>query len=370
MGPECRGWGGRQSTVPSQNAGWQRIGSPRAGPVPPPLAPALWKGTRGCWERTGGSWRPCAQDTPDTRDATFLQWVSPRSLRLRAAAAHARRSLCRHSCKEERDLSPGGTQEQSCGHCPGRPGALPSSPSCGPPLRVCAARAGVGRPRPPARRTKGSFLAPGPWPGAERHWAAGGGAEPGQSCAVGAALLAGLPQVPQAPTSPFSARAMASLPPRAMGRGPLRVGHPAAPGPTLHLDICFSAARRILSPGRVGAGECWQSSLCPTSFVPGTHRGPPPTEAQPSPPGPRVLRGRVAGDPVGMALTCPLSPAPGPHEHAISSEDMTVHFTSTLMALIRTALEIKLAPGELGGLGGRVLAFAGSHAQHGPRGGA
>lgn len=28
----------------------------------------------------------------------------------------------------------------------------------------------------------------------------------------------------------------------------------------------------------------------------------------------------------------------------ISSEDMTVHFTSTLMALIRTALEIKLAP--------------------------
>ncbi|XP_073746782.1 voltage-dependent N-type calcium channel subunit alpha-1B-like [Callorhinus ursinus] len=29
----------------------------------------------------------------------------------------------------------------------------------------------------------------------------------------------------------------------------------------------------------------------------------------------------------------------------ISNEDMTVHFTSTLMALIRTALEIKLAPG-------------------------
>lgn len=28
----------------------------------------------------------------------------------------------------------------------------------------------------------------------------------------------------------------------------------------------------------------------------------------------------------------------------ISNEDMTVHFTSTLMALIRTALEIKLAP--------------------------
>uniref|UniRef100_UPI00063C32AF voltage-dependent N-type calcium channel subunit alpha-1B-like n=1 Tax=Odobenus rosmarus divergens TaxID=9708 RepID=UPI00063C32AF len=31
----------------------------------------------------------------------------------------------------------------------------------------------------------------------------------------------------------------------------------------------------------------------------------------------------------------------------ISNEDMTVHFTSTLMALIRTALEIKLAPGTL-----------------------
>lgn len=50
----------------------------------------------------------------------------------------------------------------------------------------------------------------------------------------------------------------------------------------------------------------------------------------------------------------------------ISSEDMTVHFTSTLMALIRTALEIKLAPGELGGLGGRVPAYAGSHPQARP----
>lgn len=30
----------------------------------------------------------------------------------------------------------------------------------------------------------------------------------------------------------------------------------------------------------------------------------------------------------------------------ISPEDLTVHFTSTLMALIRTALEIKLASGE------------------------
>lgn len=36
----------------------------------------------------------------------------------------------------------------------------------------------------------------------------------------------------------------------------------------------------------------------------------------------------------------------------ISNEDMTVHFTSTLMALIRTALEIKLAPGEHGRFGG------------------
>lgn len=35
----------------------------------------------------------------------------------------------------------------------------------------------------------------------------------------------------------------------------------------------------------------------------------------------------------------------------ISNEDMTVHFTSTLMALIRTALEIKLAPGESHSLG-------------------
>lgn len=35
----------------------------------------------------------------------------------------------------------------------------------------------------------------------------------------------------------------------------------------------------------------------------------------------------------------------------ISNEDMTVHFTSTLMALIRTALDIKLAPGEQGSLG-------------------
>lgn len=31
------------------------------------------------------------------------------------------------------------------------------------------------------------------------------------------------------------------------------------------------------------------------------------------------------------------------------AEDMTVHFTSTLMALIRTALDIKIAKGEPGG---------------------
>lgn len=34
----------------------------------------------------------------------------------------------------------------------------------------------------------------------------------------------------------------------------------------------------------------------------------------------------------------------------ISPEDLTVHFTSTLMALIRTALEIKLATGERGAM--------------------
>lgn len=32
------------------------------------------------------------------------------------------------------------------------------------------------------------------------------------------------------------------------------------------------------------------------------------------------------------------------------AEDMTVHFTSTLMALIRTALDIKIAKGNVGGL--------------------
>lgn len=32
------------------------------------------------------------------------------------------------------------------------------------------------------------------------------------------------------------------------------------------------------------------------------------------------------------------------------AEDMTVHFTSTLMALIRTALDIKIAKGKVGGV--------------------
>lgn len=32
------------------------------------------------------------------------------------------------------------------------------------------------------------------------------------------------------------------------------------------------------------------------------------------------------------------------------AEDMTVHFTSTLMALIRTALDIKIAKGEVRGV--------------------
>lgn len=38
----------------------------------------------------------------------------------------------------------------------------------------------------------------------------------------------------------------------------------------------------------------------------------------------------------------------------ISPEDLTVHFTSTLMALIRTALEIKLATGERGAMRDRT----------------
>lgn len=56
----------------------------------------------------------------------------------------------------------------------------------------------------------------------------------------------------------------------------------------------------------------------------------------------------LGGTPVSLALTCPCSQRLVRMNMPISSEDMTVHFTSTLMALIRTALEIKLAPGERG----------------------
>lgn len=53
----------------------------------------------------------------------------------------------------------------------------------------------------------------------------------------------------------------------------------------------------------------------------------------------------------------------------ISSEDMTVHFTSTLMALIRTALEIKLAPGEQGSIwGGHRARARQSHSRAAPGG--
>ncbi|XP_035582344.1 voltage-dependent N-type calcium channel subunit alpha-1B-like isoform X2 [Zalophus californianus] len=57
----------------------------------------------------------------------------------------------------------------------------------------------------------------------------------------------------------------------------------------------------------------------------------------------------------------------------ISNEDMTVHFTSTLMALIRTALEIELAPGEQGSIWGGHQARTGrssvqSHPQVGVQG--
>lgn len=72
--------------------------------------------------------------------------------------------------------------------------------------------------------------------------------------------------------------------------------------------------------------ECWQNSRPPDiswSWEP--------WEARPdSPPHPQRL----------VRMNMP-----------ISSDDMTVHFTSTLMALIRTALEIKLAPGERGSPG-------------------
>jgi len=38
-------------------------------------------------------------------------------------------------------------------------------------------------------------------------------------------------------------------------------------------------------------------------------------------------------------------------------EDMTVHFTSTLMSLIRTALEIKIARGQNANLGLKNIVF-------------
>uniref|UniRef100_G3UIK5 Voltage-dependent N-type calcium channel subunit alpha n=1 Tax=Loxodonta africana TaxID=9785 RepID=G3UIK5_LOXAF len=58
---------------------------------------------------------------------------------------------------------------------------------------------------------------------------------------------------------------------------------------------------------------------------------------------------RCIAPPVGLGKNCPRRLAYKRlvrMNMPISSEDMTVHFTSTLMALIRTALEIKLAPGE------------------------
>uniref|UniRef100_A0A2K5ZXA0 Voltage-dependent N-type calcium channel subunit alpha n=1 Tax=Mandrillus leucophaeus TaxID=9568 RepID=A0A2K5ZXA0_MANLE len=56
---------------------------------------------------------------------------------------------------------------------------------------------------------------------------------------------------------------------------------------------------------------------------------------------------RCIAPPVGLGKNCPRRLAYKRlvrMNMPISSEDMTVHFTSTLMALIRTALEIKLAP--------------------------
>lgn len=44
------------------------------------------------------------------------------------------------------------------------------------------------------------------------------------------------------------------------------------------------------------------------------------------------------------------------------AEDMTVHFTSTLMALIRTALDIKIAKGKgCGGVGTRPTGLQSGH---------
>ncbi|TEA24699.1 hypothetical protein DBR06_SOUSAS6310079, partial [Sousa chinensis] len=59
--------------------------------------------------------------------------------------------------------------------------------------------------------------------------------------------------------------------------------------------------------------------------------------------------------PLGLGKKCPALVAYERLVHMnmpISNEDMTVHFTFTLMVLIRTALEIKLAPGEQASLEG------------------
>uniref|UniRef100_A0A667IZ54 Voltage-dependent N-type calcium channel subunit alpha n=1 Tax=Lynx canadensis TaxID=61383 RepID=A0A667IZ54_LYNCA len=71
---------------------------------------------------------------------------------------------------------------------------------------------------------------------------------------------------------------------------------------------------------------------------------------------------RCIAPPVGLGKNCPRRLAYKRlvrMNMPISNEDMTVHFTSTLMALIRTALEIKLAPGEQGSIWGGHQARAG-----------
>lgn len=104
----------------------------------------------------------------------------------------------------------------------------------------------------------------------------------------------------------------------------------------------FSAARRILSSDEGGDpgvnANAGKTPIHPTSL--GQGQGP----------ASRALKDHVVlwwGDPgrPGPDLT-PCSQRLVRMNMPISNEDMTVHFTSTLMALIRTALEIKLAPGE------------------------
>lgn len=171
--------------------------------------------------------------------------------------------------KRRGDLSLGGTQEQSCRRYPGRPRALPNSPMLLAELRPCAAPPPPGLssgswclrgPRPPAG-CKGFFLGPG--------WMVRGTELPveelslGRAVGTGATLLSGLPQAPQAQTSPFSAKAVPSLQPRAMGRGPLAAelpdlsegrasGRPGAPSLPGHR---FSAARKNPQPTRGGGGR-------------------------------------------------------------------------------------------------------------------